>query len=231
MKRFYKTVSVQERPDGFGVALDGRLMRTPSGAPLVLPTRRVAEVVAAEWAAQGDEVRPAAMPAMQLASTAIDRVAPLRAAVADELLRFASTDLLCYRAENPAELVRRQTECWQTIIDWAMLRFDAGLRVTAGVLPVDQPREALAALRRAVDGYDAWRLCALQNLTAATGSLLIALAVIEGRLDGEEAYEFSQLDESYQIALWGEDAEAAQRRAGLRAEILAAAEFLAAVAG
>lgn len=229
MKRFYKIAAVEERAGGFGVALDGRALRTPSGAPLLLPTRQAAEAIAGEWAAQGDELKPAAMPVMQLASTAIDRIAPLRDAVVDELLRYAATDLLCYRADSPAELVERQTQSWQPVIDWAMLRFDAGLRVTAGVLPVEQPAEALVALRRAIDGYDLWRLCVLQSLTAATGSLLLALAVIEGRLDGEAAYHASQLDESYQIALWGEDAEAAQRRAGLRADVLAAAEFLAAV--
>lgn len=229
MKRFYANAGVEERDGGFAVVLDGRPIRTPAGAPLVVPTRRLAETIAAEWAAQGETVQPATMPAMQLASTAIDRVATQREAIVGELIRYAETDLLCYRADNPAELASRQAAVWQQVVDWAMLRFDAGLLVTTGILPVAQSADALAALRRAVESYDDWRLCAVQSATAACGSLLLALAVAERRLSGEQAYEASQLDELYQTELWGEDAEAAQRRANLRKDVLAVEAFLAAM--
>lgn len=229
MKRFYANAGVEERDGGFAVLLDGRPIRTPAGAPLVVPTRPLAETIAAEWAAQGETVQPATMPAMQLASTAIDRVATQREAIIAELMRYAETDLLCYQADKPAELVSRQAAVWQPVVDWAMLRFDAGLRVTTGILPVAQSAEALAALRRAVETYDEWRLCAVQSATAACGSLLLALAVAERRLSGEQAYEASQLDELFQTELWGEDAEAAQRRAILRKDVLAVEAFLAAM--
>lgn len=228
MKRFYKVAAVEERPGGFAVLLDGRAIRTPAGAPLAVPTRRLADAIAADWAAQGDIVQPATMPAMQLASTAIDRVAPQREAVIAELLRYAETDLVCYRADSPAALVRRQAAAWQPIVDWVMLRFDAGLRVTTGILPVPQPAEAVAALRRAVEGYDDWRLCALQSATAACGSLLLALGLVEGRVTGAQAFEAAQLEELCQAEQWGDDPEAAKRRAGLRDDILAVEAFLAA---
>lgn len=226
MKRFYKTAGVAEGEGGFGVLLDGRPVRTPGGRPLAVPAVALAEAVAAEWAGQGPELRPATMPLTQLVSTALDRVATQRAAVVDALLEYAATDLLCYRADEPSDLVEREGAAWQPVFDWAMLRFDAPLRTTTGLLPIEQPPEALAALRQAVERCDDLRLTAMQSLTAACGSLLLALAVAEGRLSGEEAFAASVLDELYQAELWGEEEEAVRRRAALRADILAAELFI-----
>jgi chaperone required for assembly of F1-ATPase len=227
MKRFYgkaEAVPVTE-PAGFGVAIDGRILRTPAKRSMVLPTAVLAEAIAAEWQAQTDEVRPHTMPLMRLASTGLDIVEPRRAAVVDEVARYAGTDLVCYRAADPPSLVARQQAMWGPLIDWATLRYDAPLTVTSGVVPVAQPANTLRAFRTAVEAYPTLKLTALQAATAVCGSLVLALALLEGRIDAAEAFAAAQLDESFQIEQWGEDAEASKRRAALAADIEAAARF------
>lgn len=227
MKRVYEQVSVAEVPGGYEVRLDGRPLRTPARAPLVLPRAALAQAIAEEWDAQTEEVRPHTMPIMQLASTAVDRIGPQRTGVIDAVAAYAETDLLCYRAEHPVELARRQAARWQPLLDWAALRYDAALTVYAGIMPRPQPRGACQALRAAVEALDDLMLAGLQNATACCGSLVVALALMEGRISADEAFEISQLDETYQIEQWGEDAEAARRRASLRADIAATERFFA----
>lgn len=228
MRRVYKTAAVMPADDGgFGIALDGRAMRTPGKNPLVVPTAALAAAIAAEWDAQRDEVRPATMPLMRLAATAIDRTAPLRTQVIDEVAGYAGTDLVCYRADQPPALASRQRAVWQPLVDWATGRYDAALAVTAGIIPTLQSASTLKAFAAAVAAHDDFRLTALHALTTACGSLVIALALFEGRLDAQEAFAASQLDESFQIEAWGEDAEAIARRATLAADIAAAARFIA----
>lgn len=219
MRRIYREARAVPAEGGYRIELDGRPVRTPAGAPLTLPNAALAEAVAGEWNAQGERVAPLTMPLTRFASTVIDRVRPQRAAVLEEVARYAETDLVCYRAEAPAELVGRQQALWQPLVDWAVLRFDAPLLVASGVLPRRQPASALAALRAAVEALDDMRLMALHTATTAAGSLVIGLALLEGRLSPEDAWSLSQLDESFQIERWGEDAEAARRRQALRQEI------------
>jgi len=226
MKRFYKEVTVAEVAGGYEVRLDGKSLRTPAKAPLVLRGRALADAIAAEWAAQGDRVAPNSMPLMQFASTAIDRVGPQRDSIVESVARYAETDLLCYRADFPTELADRQAQVWQPILDWAALRYDAVLLVNAGIMPKPQPADACRALRRAVEEFDDMVLSGVQNATSCCGSLVLALALLEGRIDAEEAFAAAQLDETFQIEQWGEDAEAAQRRANLRADIVATRQFL-----
>lgn len=227
IKRFYKQAGVAATADGgFVVTLDGRSVRSPAGRPLVLPTAALAEAVAAEWQAQGTHVEPATMPLMQLSATALDRIPPHRDAVIEELLQFAATDLLCYYAQEPRDLIERQVREWQPLLDWAMTRFDAPLRVTSGVMPVPQSDEALEALGRAVAVLDPWVLTALQAATAATGSLVLGLALVDGRLDADAAFTTSHLDELYQIELWGDDTEAESRRRRLRDDVAAAGRLV-----
>lgn len=225
IRRFYKAADVAAIDGGFAVVLDGKPVRTPIGSQLRAPSQGLAEAMAAEWQAQGTTVEPASMPLTQLASTVLDRVGLNRAAIVDELLNYAATDLLCYRAEEPAELVERQANQWQPLLDWVRDRCGAVLAVTSGVIPVAQPAEALAALRQQVDLQDDWRLTALQSATAASGSLVLALALLEKRLSAEQVFFASQLDEFYQAELWGEDEEAEGRRERLRRDIAATDEF------
>ncbi len=227
MKRFYKEVTAAEIEGGFGIKLDQRNLRTPAKRPLILPTAPLAEALAEEWAAQADEIRPDTMPLMKLVGTALDLVADRPDAVIDEAANYAGTDMLCYRADAPAKLVARQARLWQPHLDWAALRFDAPLRVTTGIVPVAQPGASLKALRAALAAYDTLPLTAVADLTALCGSLVLALAITEGRLDADAAFEAAMLDESFEIEQWGEDAEASRRRARQRRDIAAAARLLA----
>jgi len=226
MKRIYREVRVAPTGGGWGIWLDARTLRTPARQPLVLPRPGLAEAIAAEWDAQTEKVVPATMPLMRLAATAIDRMAAQRGQAIDEIVGYANTDLVCYRAERPAELVARQNACWQPLVDWVTLRFDAPLLVTTGVVPKAQPQAAITAIRAAVKALDPFWLTALHSATTACGSIVIGLALVERRLDAEGAWQASQLDETFQIEAWGEDAEAAARRAALKRDIAATARFM-----
>lgn len=226
MKRVYKTVAVRPVDGGWGVALDGRPLRTPGRSELVVPGEALAAAIAAEWEAQQDDIRPQTMLLFRLAATAIDRTGPHRPRIVDEIAGYAGTDLVCYRAVEPPALVERQQAAWQSLVDWAAARYAAPLTVTAGIVPIRQSPAALAAFARIVAAQDDFRLTGLHSLTAACGSLVIALALLEGRLDAASAFAASQLDETFQIEAWGEDAEAASRRNALAADIDAAARFI-----
>jgi len=226
MKRAYREVRVTPSDGGWRVLLDGRLLQTPAHASLLLPSRALAEAIAAEWDAQTEQIVPASMPLMRLAATAIDHVEPKRDRVIDEIAGYAATDLVCYRAEHPADLVARQHAGWQPLVDWATLQFDAPLLVTTGVLPKPQPPETLSAIRQAVAAFDTLRLAALHGATTASGSVVIGLALLHRQLDAHGAWQTSQLDETYQIEKWGEDPEAAARREELRRDIAAIDHFI-----
>ena len=227
MKRFYRAVEIVPGASGHGIALDGKPMRTPAKAELLVPSRRLAEAIAAEWRAQGAEIAVTAMPLTRLAGTAIDLVPARRDAIVAEAANYAGTDLVCYRAAHPPELVKRQHMQWEPLLNWLAEDFDAPLHITIGITPLAQPPASLEALRNAVAGYDDMRLIALRLATAASGSLAIGLALIEGRLDADAAFAAAELDESYQIEKWGEDREQTKRRAGLRDDLGVAARFAA----
>lgn len=228
LKRFYKQVSSAAVDDGadFEVLLDGRSVRTPMRRPLLVPGPALADAIADEWRAQGDEIDVETMPLTRIAATAVDRVADDREGYIDQIAAYGGTDLVCYRAQAPSELVDRQVRVWQPLLDWARDTFGAELFVTDGLLPIDQPPEALARLREAVAGHDDYEVAALGVATSASGSIIVALALSKGHLDAGTAFDVGQLDESYQVELWGEEAEAQARRDILRAEIDCAAEFL-----
>jgi chaperone required for assembly of F1-ATPase len=230
MKRVYKRVASNPRDGGWGVALDLKPMRTPGKNALVLPSEALAAAIAAEWDAQREEIRPATMPLTRLAATAIDRTAAQRDLIVAETANYAATDLVCYRAGHPPALAARQHAVWQPLIDWVAGRYDATLAVTSGIVPAGQPPAALKAFAAIVAAQDEFRLTALHTLTATCGSLVIALALFEGRLDADTAFAASQLDETFQIEAWGEDSEAAIRRSNIAADIAAAARFIALLA-
>ncbi len=235
-KRFYERAAAEPCPPseggrrgggGFRVVLDGRPIKTPAKADMVLPSLTLAEALAAEWQAQDAEVDVRSLALTGLVWTAIDRVGPGRARVVEEVAAYAAHDLVCYRAEAPAELAARQQAVWQPLLDWAALSFDARLAVTAGVVPIAQPAEPLAALRAVVAAKSDLKLTALSAAVTAAGSLVIGLALGAGRIDAAAAFEAAQLDESYQIERWGEDPEAARRRAAIHADLEAAARLMA----
>ena len=227
MKRLYQRAAAIPAAGGHGVVLDGRLVKTPAGRDLVVPSAALAAAVAAEWDAQQGEIRRETMPLTRLAGAAIDRSATQREAIVRQVAHYAGTDLVSYRASHPPALAARQQAVWQPLIDWAADRYGAPLMVTNGVIPASQPAASLDAFAAAVAAHDDYALTALHAATAACGSLVIALALLEGRVDAGEAFAASQLDESFQIEAWGEDAEQARRRAALAADIAAAAQFMA----
>lgn len=231
MRRFWTQAAVAPAGHGFAIALDGKPVRTPQGAQLLLPDEAAAAAIAAEWqdagTGPGTEFTPAQLPLTRLASTAIDRIAPDPAATVTALSRYAETDLVCYLAEEPPELAGRQHALWRPHLDWAALALDAPLQVTSGVMPLRQDPAALAALSRAVARLDPFRLAALALAVGALGSLVLGLALAHGRLDAEGATQASLVDEHFQAEFWGEDSEAAARRKRIAEEVFLAARFLA----
>lgn len=228
MKRFYQTVTVAEVPGGWQVMLDGRGIRTADGAPQIVPRAPLAELLAAEWAAQGDVIDPHAFAMRDLADYAIDIVAPDPAAAIDGLIRFAETDTLCYRADPEDALYRRQQEVWEPLLAALEAREGLAFHRISGVGYRAQPPAALAALRARLGTFNPFALAALQTLASLAASLTIALAAAEPGGDVPALWDAATLEEEWQADLWGRDAEAEDRRAKKRAEFLAAARFLAA---
>jgi chaperone required for assembly of F1-ATPase len=229
VRRKYLNCSVEPGASGFGLALDGKPMRTPAGAPLVLPQRALAEAIAEEWNAVPDkgEIRPQIMPMTRLAATAIDRVAPQREKIIADIVAFGGSDLLCYRAERPSQLVERQAAGWDPWLVWIEQRFAVPLRSTQGVMPVAQDEAALERLRQGIMRFDDFALAALFNLTAMLGSAVLALAVLERELEIGEAATLAEIDAAFQAERWGEDRDAVLRREAVRRDIAEVGRFLA----
>ncbi len=229
-KRFYDKVDVREQPEGYAVHLDGKPVRTPGKAMLLLPTEGAAKLVADEFSAQGENIDLVTMPVMRLANTAIDGVATDTQAVLEDILRFSSSDLLCYRADAPERLVERQSEAWDPVLDWARSRLGARFFLAEGVMHVEQPRETIAAIGVHLRQREQpMKLAALHVMTSITGSALLALAVEAGELDVEAAWLAAHVDEDWNAEQWGEDFEAAARRAARKRDFTAAADLLGAL--
>lgn len=227
MKRFYKAAQAARSDTGFVIHLDGKPVRTPAGRPFTLGDfDRLAQEIAAEWDAQEQEIRPSTMPLTQLTATALDRVGPERTAIIEQMVAYAKTDLLCYRADAPQELAERQHNVWQPVLDRIESRLGCRFAVTTGIIAVDQPPETLAVVQNRLENLDVWHLTVTQAAAAAAGSTILALALVEGDLAAEQVYALSQVDETWQIEFWGEDAEATQRRAALAKDISAAGRLL-----
>jgi chaperone required for assembly of F1-ATPase len=224
-KRFWKTVTVEPEAGGFAVRLDGRPVRTPAKRPMVVPTRAMAEALAAEWASVETEIDPRRMPATRAANAAIDKVAVQFAEVAAMIAAYGQSDLLCYRATDPAGLVRAQAEAWDPMLDWAERTYGARLVTTPGVVPVVQPPEAAARLAAAVFACSAFQLTALHDLVALTGSLVLGLAATGEGFDPDDLWRLSRFDEDWQAAQWGEDEEAAEAAERKRRDFLLAGRF------
>lgn len=222
-KRFYQSVAVT---DHFGIALDRRNVKTPLKAPLLLPTRELAEAVAAEWDAQIDVINSQTMPLTKLANTAIDRAIPEKSKIVAEILEFAGSDMVCYRAESPAGLVQRQKTHWDPIIAWAKTDLKAGFTVVNTITHKRQSPTALQALEAHVERLDPFLLVAVHNLTTLTGSALLATMLAVGKIPTEAAWSAANLDEDWQIETWGEDAEAVARRTERLNEFSASVKFV-----
>ncbi len=226
MKRFYKLAAVSPESGGVAILLDGRPVRTPARGALRVPTEELAEAIAAEWNAQGEKVQPHLMPLTGLANAAIDRVAPDPAAFARKLAEYGESDLLCYRAEGPQSLVERQDRVWDPLLDWARTRFGIEIETTAGVMHRRQPPRTVEQLGRAVAARGPFQLAGLSPLVTIAGSLIIALALAEGTIGLEAAWDAAILDEAWQAEQWGADPLAAASLENRRREFEGAYWFL-----
>ncbi|SOE18642.1 chaperone required for assembly of F1-ATPase [Hoeflea halophila] len=222
-KRFYKEATVVAGDDqDFVVALDGKPLRTPSRKPLGVPDRELAEALAAEWQAQQELIDPATMPLTRMINTAIDGVASAQEEVFEDILRYAGSDLLCYRADAPESLVARESEAWDPYLDWAA-NMGARLVLSEGIVHVEQPPEAIRAIAALLRRHSSpLQLTALHTITSLTGSLVLALALAEGQGEPSEIWDAAHVDEDFNAAQWGEDHEAAERRAKRRVDFDAA---------
>jgi chaperone required for assembly of F1-ATPase len=226
MKHFYKEVSVQAEDAGLAIRLDGRPVRTPARAPLALPSPQLAAAVAEEWRSQGEDIDPRSMPLTGLSNAAIDRVAPDPAAFAVPLAAYAGADLLCYRADAPPLLIAREAEAWDPLLAWARGRYDVTFEVVNGLVHKPQPEATVQRLAAALSARSAFALAAMSPLVTIGGSLVVALALAEGRIGAQDAFDVTHLDELWQAEKWGEDALATQAREARRDDFLAAARFL-----
>lgn len=228
-KKFYKQATVGEAAGGYAILLDGKGVKTPAKTPLIVPTRALAEAMAEEWNRQKEHIDPRSMWLTKLANTVIDRVTPRRDAVVDELAAFSGTDLICYMADHPVGLAQRQAAHWAPLLVWAEEELGASLRVTPGLIHVDQDETALVALRAAIEAVSDFELAGLHNAVTLTGSTVIGLALLRGRLTVQQAFDAAHVDEAWQTYLSGEDEDEAIRLQTRREELADTARFLALV--
>lgn len=226
LKRFYSEVATKDEGGGAGVLLDGKPVRTPGKAPFVVPNKALAEAIGDEWRGQGTRIDPATMPLTRLANSVIDGVKSHEDAVIGDILNYAGSDLICYRAEGPKGLVALQTRHWDPIVAWAKRDLGVPMRLAEGVMHVAQAPASLDAISARLAEFDSWSLAALHVMTGLSGSALLALATALGRLSPEEAWEAAHVDEDWQISQWGEDEEAKERRENRWRDFAAAARMV-----
>jgi len=224
-KRFWENASVTEAGDGFRVLLDGRKLRTPVKSELIVPTRAMADEISKEWQAQGEKVDPLSMPFTRSANAAIDKVAPMHAEVSNLVAEYGGTDLLCYRAQSPVELVARQNAAWDPLLEWAAVALQAPLNTGQGIMHVAQDANALTVLAKRVGQMTPFELAAFHDLVGMSGSLIIGFAVTDRFLPVAELWSRSRIDEDWQIEQWGEDEEAMTTAATKRTAFEHAAKF------
>ena len=229
MKRFYKTVAAEQIEGGFVVTLDGRAIKTPGKATLLMPTKAVAALAVAEWDEQGDEVKPLKMPVTCLVNTAIDRVHGRMDDVASEIVAYGGNDLICYRAHDPEDLVERQCTLWDPYVAWSAETLNAPIKVTSGIVHIDQEQSAIDALAVAVGAYDAFALTGLHALTTGLGSLVLALASQQRDQPFEDIWQAALLEELYQVENWGEDYEATDMRDNLQKDMMQTIAYMQAL--
>jgi chaperone required for assembly of F1-ATPase len=224
-KRFYASAGIAEKPNGFAITLDDKPVRTPSRKLLIVPSREIAEAIAAEWDAQKEIIDPMTMPLTRLANTVIDAVADRVEAVADDIAKYFQSDMLFYRAGHPDALVASEAEHWDPVLFWAADTLGAHFVLTEGIVHVRQPDQAVAAARAALP-TDPWSIAALHVVTTVTGSALLALALMRDVLDEDQVWAAAHVDEDWNIAQWGVDEEVAARRVARFFDFRAAASVL-----
>lgn len=208
LKRFWDGTSASQVEGGFAILLDQRPLKTPLKNPVIVPTAAFAEKIAHEWAAVDGKIQKHQMPFTRFAEAALDAAASEHAEIVDNLTGYGETDLLCYRAETPIELITRQAENWDSLLDWAAHELAAPLNKTQGIMAINQPRSSIQKLRECVENFDLFQLTAFYDLVKISGSLVIALAVSRNHIDAATGWQRSRVDDVWQIEQWGSDDEA-----------------------
>ncbi|MGY8986546.1 MAG: ATP12 family chaperone protein [Sphingomonadales bacterium] len=211
MRKFYKKVSTSQVEDGFLILLDGKPIKSPLGNIISVPTEDLAKAILGEWDVEGDEINPEIMLLTRFANTNFDKVRPQREAIVGEVSAFGGSDLLCYRASTPDDLVEAQSKEWDLILIWLKEELDVGLKTTSNVLHIEQNLEDLAKLQAIVNSLDTFILSAFYSVTSILGSLVLALALLKKKINVDEAWCASRVDENYQINAWGENLETMQK--------------------
>ena len=219
MKRFYKQTSVTQQPEGFGVSLDDKPIKTPAGKLLVLPNEKLAKAIAGEWQSQGDTVVVSSMPLMQLAATTIDHVPVQRKDMLERLMAYIGTDLLCHRSPEPKRLSELQERLFSPALTWLHRRYDIDLHTTSELTAVDQPASAKERLTQVLAALDDWALMGVQSAALASGSIVLALGLHEKQFNASEVFEAAEVESTYQIEKWGSDIELVKRRNGIEDEL------------
>jgi chaperone required for assembly of F1-ATPase len=227
-KRFYASAGIGETKSGFSITLDGKPIKTPSGRQVMVPSRSIANAVAAEWNAQTEAIDPLTMPLTRLANSVIEGVADKVDAVADDVAKYLGSDLLFYRAGHPEALVAREARHWDPILFWAADTLGAHFILAEGIVHVRQPDSAIAAARAALPS-DPWSIAALHVITTLTGSALLALALFHGVIDQDQAWAAAHVDEDWNSEKWGVDEEVAARRTARLVDFKAAVGILRAL--
>src|SRR5712675_1936308 len=227
-KRFYASAGVVESPNGFAITLDDKPVRTPSGRPLVAPTREIADVIFAEWDAQKETIDPLTMPMTRLANSVVDAVVDRVEAVTEDVAKYLGSDLLFYRAGHPEALAAREAAHWDPVLFWAANELGAHFILSEGIVHAAQPPQAISAAR-GVFPADPWSVAALHVVTTLTGSALLSLALLHGVRDPDQVWTAAHVDEDWNIEKWGIDDEVAARRAARLVDFKAAAGILKAL--
>ena len=225
-KRFWQDVSVHREASGYGIYLDDKPLKTPLKSSLLAPTKAVAEGIAAEWSSVEEKINPLEMHLTRCANATLDKVVVEHDSVAGMLAEYGQTDLLCYRADGPVELVKRQAAAWDPLLDWIAAEHGARLVATTGIVHVHQPKEGQAKLREMTFAFDPWRLTAFHDLVTISGSLVLGLAVAKKHLSAAEVWPLSRVDETWQEEQWGVDETAAKGVAVKRSDFMKAATLL-----
>lgn len=225
-KKFFEISGYESVDNGFAITLDGKKISTHGGAPFVVPYEGLASAVAIEWENQDANIQPDTMPLTGFCCTTLDIVADERDSIVDQLVQYAKYDLLCYRSNDSSELQSLQKICWQPLLDWVDIQYDARLLVTTGISPIKQPKDTIFKLRNVIKDFNNFYITILSSITKTSGSLVISLCIIGGHIGADDAFNASQLDEIWQRKKWGEDIEDMKRSNSLYTEILDAVRFL-----
>lgn len=225
-KRFWTAAKAVEAEGAYHVELDGRPIRTPSKQLLAVPSLALAQAIAKEWDAQTEKVDPETMPLTRLGNSALDKVQVQHSAVADVLAAYGDSDLLCYRADRPEELVARQSQAWDPLLTWAEDTLNVSLNVQVGLMPVDQPADSLERVKSFTHSFDAFELTAFHELVSLSGSWVIGMAAMRESVSAETLWNAVVVDEVFQAERWGDDDEALQMRAAKSAAFTCANRFL-----